>query len=53
MKVIQSGHNLDTYKLDFVSQHFINGKINKIEYDNNDDNRNKRFNTKWSREIFL
>jgi len=31
MKVIQSGHNLDTYKLDFVSQHFINGKITKIE----------------------
>lgn len=30
MKVIQSGHNLDTYKLDNVSSHFINGKIKNI-----------------------
>ena len=30
MKEIQKSHNLDTYKLDFVSQHFINGKINTI-----------------------
>ena len=30
MKEIQKNHNLDTYKLDFVSQHFINGKINTI-----------------------
>ena len=36
MKVIQSGHNLDTYKLDFVSQHFINGKIKNIDYGDND-----------------
>ena len=35
MKVIQSGHNLDTYKLDFVSQHFINGKIKNIDYEEN------------------
>jgi hypothetical protein len=31
---------LDTYKLDYVSRHFINGKINKIEYDNEYDNEN-------------
>lgn len=36
MKVIQSGHSLDTYKLDFVSQHFINGKIKNIDYGEND-----------------
>ena len=44
MKVIQSGHNLDTYKLDFVSQHFINGKINKIEYDDDDNDNNENEN---------
>jgi DNA polymerase elongation subunit (family B) len=44
MKVIQSGHNLDTYKLDYVSRHFINGKINKIEYDNDDENDNDNSN---------
>ena len=35
MKVIQSGHNLDTYKLDNVSSHFINGKIKNISDLNN------------------
>ena len=40
MKVIQSGHNLDTYKLDNVSSHFINGKIKKFS---NLDNKIKLF----------
>ena len=31
MKEVQKGHNLDTYKLDYVAQHFINGKIKDIE----------------------
>ena len=37
MKQVQKDHNLDTYKLDFVAQHFINGKIKSINYeeDNN------------------
>lgn len=37
MKQVQKDHNLDTYKLDFVAQHFINGKIKNINYeeDNN------------------
>lgn len=32
MKEVQKGHNLDTYKLDYVAQHFINGKIKDIKY---------------------
>ena len=32
MKEVQRGHNLDTYKLDYVAQHFINGKIKDIKY---------------------
>ena len=40
MKVIQSGYNLDTYKLDNVSSHFINGKIKNIS---NLDNKIKLF----------
>lgn len=36
MKEIQKGHNLDTYKLDFVAQHFINGKIKDINYNPTD-----------------
>ena len=37
MKEVQKGHNLDTYKLDFVAQHFINGKIKDIKYNPTDD----------------
>ena len=36
MKEVQKGHNLDTYKLDFVAQHFINGKIKDIKYNPTD-----------------
>ena len=36
MKEVQKGHNLDTYKLDFVAQHFINGKIKDINYNPTD-----------------
>jgi DNA polymerase elongation subunit (family B) len=32
MKQVQKDHNLDTYKLDFVAQHFINGKIKKKDF---------------------
>ena len=39
MKEVQKNHSLDTYKLDFVAQHFINGKIKDIQY-NKDDNKN-------------
>jgi DNA polymerase elongation subunit (family B) len=34
MKEIQKGHNLDTYKLDFVSSHFISGKIINQTFNN-------------------
>ena len=40
MKEIQKGHNLDTYKLDFVAQHFINGKIKDINYNPTDNKHN-------------
>mgnify|MGYP006097067049 CR=1 FL=1 len=32
MKEIQKNHNLDSYKLDNVAHHFINGKIKYIKY---------------------
>ena len=34
MKLVQKDHKLDTYKLDFVASHFINGKIKSV-IDNN------------------
>ena len=35
MKEIQKCHNLDTYKLDFVSSHFMTGKIKNINFEDN------------------
>ena len=32
MKEVQRAHNLDSYKLDYVAKHFINGKIKTIKY---------------------
>lgn len=34
MKLVQKDHKLDTYKLDFVASHFINGKVKSV-IDNN------------------
>jgi len=34
LKIIQRDHNLNSYKLDSVSSHFINGSILNIEYTN-------------------
>jgi len=30
MKLVQKDHKLDTYKLDFVASHFINGKVKSV-----------------------
>ena len=35
LKIVQRDHNLDSYKLDSVSAHFINGAIKKITIENN------------------
>ena len=40
MKEIQKNHNLDTYKLDFVSSHFMTGKIKNIMIEDNQFNVN-------------